>query len=118
MTAADARLGSRCTTIRRIGGREREVTTEITEYDPPQRWADRGIDGPIRAIVAVTVEPLGDRSRWRPTIELDFTGVQWVVVRHRVAARASGGPRALVGCQLLGSLWRTARMSFTSVRPV
>jgi hypothetical protein len=33
--------GSRCTTIRRIGGREREVITEITEYDPPRRWADR-----------------------------------------------------------------------------
>lgn len=68
------RLGSRCTTVRRIGGREREVTTEITEYDPPRRWADRGIDGPIRAKVAVTVEPLADSSRSRVTIELDFTG--------------------------------------------
>jgi uncharacterized protein YndB with AHSA1/START domain len=68
------RLGSRCTTVRRIGGREREVTTEITDYDPPRRWADRGIDGPIRARVAVTVEPLADSSRSRLTIELDFTG--------------------------------------------
>lgn len=68
------RLGSRCTTVRRIGGREREVTTEITEYDPPRRWADRGIDGPIRAKVAVTVEPLADSSRSRLTIELDFPG--------------------------------------------
>jgi uncharacterized protein YndB with AHSA1/START domain len=67
-------IGSKCTTIRRIGGRERKVTTEITEYDPPHRWADRGIDGPIRAIVAVTIEPLDDRSRSRLTIELDFTG--------------------------------------------
>jgi hypothetical protein len=50
------------------------VTTEITEYDPPHRWADRGIDGPIKAIVAVTVEPLADRSRSRLTIELDFAG--------------------------------------------
>ena len=68
------RVGSKCTTIRIIGGREREVTTKITEYDPPRRWADRGIDGPIRAIVAVTVEPLADRARSRLTIELDFTG--------------------------------------------
>jgi len=74
MDAPTTRVGSKCTTIRRIGGREREVTTEITEYDPPQRWADRGIDGPIRAIVAVTVEPLADRSRSRLTIELDFIG--------------------------------------------
>jgi hypothetical protein len=68
------RVGSHCTTVRKIGGREREVVTEITEYDPPRRWADRGIDGPIRAIVAVAVEPLSDDSRSRVTIELDFTG--------------------------------------------
>jgi uncharacterized protein YndB with AHSA1/START domain len=74
MDAPTTRVGSKCTTIRRIGGREREVTTEITEYDPPRRWADRGIDGPIRAIVGVTIEPLADRSRSRVTIEVDFTG--------------------------------------------
>ena len=74
MDGAPTRVGSRCTTVRRIGGRESEVVTEITEYDPPRRWADRGISGPIRAIVAVTVEPLADGSRSRVTIELDFTG--------------------------------------------
>lgn len=68
------RVGSRCTTVRRIGGREREVVTEITEYDPPRRWADRGIEGPIRAIVSVAVQPLSNDSRSRITIELDFTG--------------------------------------------
>ena len=67
-------VGSRCTTVRRIGGGERAVTTEITEYDPPRRWADRGIDGPIRALVVVTVEPLGDGSQSRVQIEIDFTG--------------------------------------------
>ena len=74
MDGATTRVGSKCTTIRRIGGREREVITEITEYDPPRRWADRGISGPIRAIVAVTVEPLADGSRSKVTIEVDFTG--------------------------------------------
>lgn len=74
LDTSTTRVGSKCTTVRRIGGREREVKTEITEYDPPRRWADRGIDGPIRAIVAVTVEPLGDGSRSRLTIELDFAG--------------------------------------------
>lgn len=68
------RLGSRCTTVRRIGGGERSVTTEITEYDPPRRWADRGIDGPVRALVGVTVEPLADGTRSRVTIVLDFAG--------------------------------------------
>ncbi len=67
-------VGSRCTTVRRIGGREREVVTEITEFDPPRRWSDRGVEGPIRAAVAVTVEPLPGGERSRVTIEVDFTG--------------------------------------------
>jgi uncharacterized protein YndB with AHSA1/START domain len=74
LDTATARVGSRCTTVRRIGGREREVTTQVTEWDPPHRWADRGIEGPIRAIVAVTVEPLAGGSRSRLTIEVDFIG--------------------------------------------
>lgn len=67
-------VGSKCTTVRKIGGGQRTVTTAITEWDPPRRWADRGIDGPIRAIVAVRIEPLEDGSRSRVTIEVDFTG--------------------------------------------
>ena len=89
-------VGSRCTTIRSIGGRERKVTTEITEYDPPRRWADRGIDGPIRALVAVTVEPVADGSRSRLTIEVDFTGhgigklLVPLVVRRQAAKEMPG----------------------------
>jgi uncharacterized protein YndB with AHSA1/START domain len=87
------RVGSRCTTVRRIGGRNRTVTTTITECDPPRRWADRGIAGPIRAIVAVTVAPLDDGSRSRVLIELDFTGhgigkLLVPLVVRRQAARA------------------------------
>lgn len=67
-------VGSHCTTVRKIGGREREVVTEITDYDPPRRWADRGIEGPIRAIVQVSVEPLNEGLRSAVTIELDFKG--------------------------------------------
>jgi uncharacterized protein YndB with AHSA1/START domain len=74
MDGSPTRVGSTCTTVRRIGGRAREVRTKITEFDPPRRWADRGVDGPIRAIVAVTIEPLAGSSHTRVTIELDFTG--------------------------------------------
>ncbi len=72
MDGPTTHVGSKCTTIRNIGGRERESTTEITEYDPPRRWADRGINGPVRAKVVVTVAPTGSSSRL--TIDLDFTG--------------------------------------------
>ena len=74
MNESPTRVGSQCTTVRNIGGREREVHTTITDYDPPRRWADRGVDGPIRAIVEVVVEPIADGSRARVTINLDFTG--------------------------------------------
>lgn len=81
MDGPQTRVGSKCSTTRSIGGRKRAVTTEITEYDSPRRWADRGIDAPIRAIAAVTVEPLAERTRavtrlnggarwWRATVEV------------------------------------------------
>ena len=74
MDSGSTDVGSKCTTVRKIGGREREVVTEITDYDPPHRWADQGISGPIRAKVSVTVEPLAGGSRSLLTIELDFVG--------------------------------------------
>jgi uncharacterized protein YndB with AHSA1/START domain len=101
MDGPTTRVGSKCTTVRRIGGREQEVTTEITEYDAPHRWADRGIDGPVRAVVAVTVEPLADRSQSRLTIELDFTGhgigklLVPLLVRRQAAAEMPENMRRL-----------------------
>jgi hypothetical protein len=41
--------------------------------EPPHAWAVRGIDGPIRAAVEVTVEPLGANRSW-VAIAVDFTG--------------------------------------------
>lgn len=67
-------VGARCITTRRIGYAERPVTSEITHIDPPWSWGVRAIDGPIRAIVAVNVEPLEEGQRSRVTIDLDFEG--------------------------------------------
>jgi Polyketide cyclase / dehydrase and lipid transport len=58
---------------RRIGGAERPSTSVLTRLSPPTSWAARGIDGPIRALVDVTVDPV-DQSRSRVTIEVDFEG--------------------------------------------
>lgn len=41
--------------------------------DPPRTWGVRGVDGPIRADVDVTVEPLGE-DRSRVTIAVGFRG--------------------------------------------
>jgi uncharacterized protein YndB with AHSA1/START domain len=67
-------VGSKCVTVRRIGGKPRRVTSEITEIDPPRTWSLRGIDGPIRAVVNVTVAPLDSGTRSQLTIAIDFEG--------------------------------------------
>jgi hypothetical protein len=66
-------VGSKCLTTRRIGGANRVVTSELTHIDAPRTWGVRGIDGPIRATVGVTVEPLTETSS-RLTIAVEFAG--------------------------------------------
>ena len=73
MDGGGTRLGARCTTVRRIGGAERASTSELVHLDPPRTWSVRGADGPIRAAVDVTVEPLGE-DRSRVSIAIDFAG--------------------------------------------
>jgi uncharacterized protein YndB with AHSA1/START domain len=67
-------VGSRLRMTRRVWRSERTMTSELTEYDPPRSFAFRGIDGPIRARGKGTVEPVGDGTRSRFTLELDFEG--------------------------------------------
>jgi hypothetical protein len=49
------------------------VTSELTHVDPPRTWGVRGIDGPIRATVDLTVDALTE-MRSRLTIAVDFEG--------------------------------------------
>ena len=88
-------IGDHCLTTRRIGGTERPATSELVRRDPPRSWAVRGIDGPIRAQVDVTVEPLAD-TRSRLTIAVDFEGhgigklLVPLVVRRQARAEMPG----------------------------
>jgi uncharacterized protein YndB with AHSA1/START domain len=66
-------VGTRCHTTRRIGGADRPSVSQITHIDPPRTWGVRGIDGPIRAVVDVTVQPLTPATS-ELTISVDFTG--------------------------------------------
>jgi uncharacterized protein YndB with AHSA1/START domain len=70
----DPAVGATCVMTRKVGGQERTSTSTITQYQPPDRWTIRGIDGPIRANVDVRVEPLDQATRSRVTIELVFNG--------------------------------------------
>jgi hypothetical protein len=66
-------VGTRCHTTRRIGGADRPSISEVTHIDPPKTWGVRGIDGPIRATVDLTVQPLTAGTS-QLTISVDFTG--------------------------------------------
>jgi uncharacterized membrane protein len=70
-------VGTRATDTRKVPGGPREMTYEVTEHDPPKRSAWRVINGPVRAVGSVTVEPLGGGdapTRSRVTVDLDLEG--------------------------------------------
>jgi hypothetical protein len=72
-SAGAPKVGDRCHTTRRIGFSNRPDTSELVRFDPPRQWGVRGLAGPIRAMVDVTVEPLSEASA-RLTIALEFEG--------------------------------------------
>jgi uncharacterized protein YndB with AHSA1/START domain len=94
-------VGAVCTTSRKIGGGVREIHSQITECNPPRRWADHGIDGPIRGAVTVDVAPLDGGTRSRITIGVDFEGhgigklLVPLVVRRQAAAEMPGNMQRL-----------------------
>ncbi len=67
-------VGDKCLMTRRIGFAQRVVTSDVTHIEPPGTWGVRGIDGPIRATVDVTVESLDEGQRSRVSIDIDFEG--------------------------------------------
>jgi hypothetical protein len=53
-------VGKRVRETRRVPGGDRTMTYEVTEHDPPRQSSFRVLDGPIRAVGTVSVEPVGD----------------------------------------------------------
>jgi uncharacterized membrane protein len=66
-------VGTRAREKRKVG-RTMEFVYEITEHDPPKRSSFRGLNGPVRPVGTVTVEPVGDGSSSRVTIEFTLEG--------------------------------------------
>jgi uncharacterized protein YndB with AHSA1/START domain len=84
-----AKVGTKCLTTRRVGGASRAVASEITRIDPPRAWGVRGIGGPIRATVDLTVEPLtGSTSRLTIAVDFDGHGVGKILVPLLVRRQA------------------------------
>ncbi len=72
-TEGPVRLGTRATDVRRVPGGKQAVSYEITEYDPPRRFSFNGVNGPVRPVGTVTIEPVGE-GRSRLTLEMDLQG--------------------------------------------
>jgi uncharacterized protein YndB with AHSA1/START domain len=94
-------VGSRAVVTRRVGRMERAMTSEIADLSPPNGWAIRGIDGPVRGNVKGTVEPLADGQRSRVTIALDLEGhgigkiLLPLIVRRQAEAQMPGNMQRL-----------------------
>ncbi len=67
-------VGKRVRETRRVPGGDRSMTYEITEYDPPRQSSFRVLDGPVRGVGTIVVEPAGDGSRSKVTFTIDFEG--------------------------------------------
>jgi uncharacterized protein YndB with AHSA1/START domain len=65
-------VGTRVTHVRHVGGKDRTMTVEVTDYSSPRSFGFRGIEGPIRPVGKGSIEPLEDGSRSRVTMELDL----------------------------------------------
>jgi uncharacterized membrane protein len=66
-------VGTRVVDTIKVPGGSREITYEVTEHDPPRRSAWRGLDGPVRVVGSMVVEPI-DATRSRVTVEFDLKG--------------------------------------------
>src|SRR5258705_11356388 len=73
-TDGPTRVGSRATDKRRLPGGTRDISYEITEHDAPHKSSFRGLNGPIRPLGTVTVEPLHDGARSKLTLEFELKG--------------------------------------------
>lgn len=73
-TEGPVRVGTRASDTRKVPGGPREMTYEITEHDPPHKSSWRVLDGPVRAVGSVVVDPLDDGARSRVTVEFNLEG--------------------------------------------
>ena len=85
--------GGRFETTRRFAGARRTLTQRITRDDPPHGWAAVGIDGPIRPMASIAIEPLDGGARSRVTFTLGFeahgVGVALLPLVRRQAAKGA-----------------------------
>jgi uncharacterized protein YndB with AHSA1/START domain len=74
ISGTPSQVASRFSTTRKMGPADHTMTQEVVEADVPTRWVVRGVDGPIRPNMTVTIEPLDGGAGSRVTFALSFEG--------------------------------------------
>lgn len=73
-TDGPTHVGTRATDTRQLPFGKQDIQYEITEHDPPRRSAFRGLNGSVRPVGSVTIEPLDEGARSRLTLEFELQG--------------------------------------------
>jgi hypothetical protein len=68
------KVGTQSTERRHMGPRVQSTTYEVTEYDSPRAFAFHGLDGPVRVVGRVTLDPVRDGAGTKVSLVLDFEG--------------------------------------------
>ena len=68
-------VGSKMRTADRFMGRDVETTSEITIWDPPQKYAFQTVGGSFPAQFTLTFEPTDEGTELTSRGEIEFRGV-------------------------------------------
>jgi hypothetical protein len=70
-------VGSKTTVLHRVGPWKVPTIEELIEVNPPRRFTNRGVSGPLAGVSRCTVDPLngGRRTRLTITLEIDARGL-------------------------------------------
>lgn len=75
--SAPLAVGSKTKVLHRMGPLKVSTTEELIELNPPQRFTNRGVSGPLAGVASCTIEPLdgGQRARLTMSLELEARGL-------------------------------------------
>ncbi len=68
-------VGSRIRGIGKFLGRTVETTSEVTQYDPPSKFAIRGVSGSVHLEIERHLESIGEGTRYRCRLVGDSGGL-------------------------------------------
>lgn len=90
-------VGSKTKVLHRMGPLKVSTTEELIELNPPQRFTNRGVSGPLAGVASCTIEPLdgGERARLTMSLELEARGLGKLLIPIATPRARKALPRQL-----------------------